>query len=94
MKLPESLPVRCAILFGTELLAFFTIACNFRALSQGLYGWTALTDCWLVAQNMVITKLMFDDEKTRDWWSIASFSLGGACGSVLSIWVTKHIFGA
>lgn len=94
MKLPENKLSRFAILFGTECLAFFIICTNMRAVSQGLYFWTAITDMWLVAQSMIITKLMFDDEKARDWFSIVAYSTGGACGSIISIWMTKHVFGA
>jgi hypothetical protein len=94
VRLTNSKWKRFLLFFIVELIAFFVIACNFRALAQGLYFWTAVTDALLIFQGMMITKLMFDDERSRDWNSIAAFSCGGACGSLLSIWVTKHLWGA
>ena len=80
--------------FIAELISFFIIASNFRALARGLYIWTAITDGLCVLQGMIMTKLMIEDEKMRDWWSITGFTLGGMCGSVLSIFVTKHLWGS
>ena len=94
MKLPNSALGRFALFFASEMVSFFFIASNFRALSQGLYIWTGLTDMFLVFQGMLITKLMIEDERTRDWLAIAAFTLGGATGSLISIWATKHLYGA
>ena len=38
------------------------------------------------------SKLMIEDEKSRDWASIAGFTCGGATGSALAIFVTKHLW--
>lgn len=92
MRLPNSKAARFALFFGSELVSFFFIASNFRALAQGLYAWTAFTDMFLVFQAAVISKLMIEDERCRGWLAIMGFTLGGACGSVLSIWVTKHLY--
>lgn len=83
---------RFALLFASEAVSFFFIAANFRAVALGLYFWTGFTDMLLVFQGMVVTRLMFDDERTRDWASISAFTLGGAAGSMLSIYVTKHLW--
>lgn len=93
MRVPDSKAARFALFFGSEMVSFFFIASNFRALSQGLYAWTALTDMFLVFQGMIIGKLMIEDERCRDWLAIIGFTLGGACGSVASIWVTKLVYG-
>lgn len=94
MKLPKDIALRCLICFSSQLFSFFLITANFRAIAQGLYFWTAVTDVMIVIQGLIITKLLIEDENARDKWSIAAFSIGGACGSLLSIWVTKHLFGA
>lgn len=92
MRVPDSKLGRFALFFASEAVSFFFIAANFRAVALGLYFWTGLTDMLLVFQGMVITRLMFDDARTRDWLSIAGFTLGGAAGSMLSIYVTKHLW--
>lgn len=94
MKLPNNKWARFGIFFANQMLSFFVVTANFRALAIGLYAWTAITDTWIVFQNMIMAKLFIEDEKARDKWSIAGATIGGACGSVLSIWVTKHVFGA
>lgn len=76
------------------MLSFFVVCANFRALAIGLYIWTAATDMLIVLQNMIMAKIFIEDEKARDAWSIAGATIGGACGSLLSIWVTKHLFGS
>lgn len=93
MKAPDSKVARFALFYACECVSFFVIAANFRALAFSLYGWTAVTDGFLVALNMVIAKLMFEDERARDWLAVAAFTLGGMTGSVLSIYVTKHLWG-
>jgi hypothetical protein len=92
-KTPENSYLRFLFCFVIEVIAFFLVCANFRAIALGLYFWTAVTDMVIVFNGMLVTKMLFDDEKSRDWVSIAGYTLGGATGSVLSIWVTKHIFG-
>jgi hypothetical protein len=92
VKVPQNPFARFALFFAAELFSFFFIASNFRALAKGLYFWTAITDMTLVFQGMFVTKMMIEDEKSRNWVSITAFTLGGACGSLLSIWVTKHLW--
>lgn len=93
MKLPDHGWKRFLIFFTSQLISFFVIAANFRALAIGLYAWTALTDTLIVFQNMMMAKIFIENQNARDKWSIAGATIGGACGSVLSIYVTKHVFG-
>jgi hypothetical protein len=95
MKLstPQNKYYRFLFFFFEMMLSFFVVTANIRALAIGLYVWTAVTDTMIVFQNMIIGKLIIEDEKARDYWSIAGSTLGGACGSCLSIWATKHFFG-
>jgi hypothetical protein len=92
-KTPANSIARFFFCFVVEVVTFFLLCANFRAVAQGLYVWTAITDMIIVFNGMLITKMLFDDEKSRDWISIAGYTLGGATGSVISIWVTKHVFG-
>jgi hypothetical protein len=93
VRAPDSRLGRFGLFFASEAVSFFFIAANFRAVAQGLYFWTGVTDMLLVFQGMLVTRLMFDDERSRDWISIAGFSFGGATGSMLSIYVTRHLWG-
>jgi hypothetical protein len=81
----------CAIL---ELVSFFIIATNFRALAKGFIVWTVVTDGLIVLQSTIINKLMIENEKTRDGAAITAFTLGGMGGSALCIILTRHLWGS
>lgn len=98
MKIPEMKAPRTALgqfllMFITEMICFFVIVANTRAYTQGNYFWTAVTDTIFSAQGFVMGKLMMDNKEARSWWSGLGCTLGGTVGSLLSIWVTKHLFG-
>jgi hypothetical protein len=92
MKTPNSKLGRFTLFFASEMFSFFVISVNNIALNHGKYVWTIATDMILVFQGMLISKLMIEDEKSRDWASITGFTCGGAMGSALAILVTKHFW--
>jgi len=94
VKVPQSGPGRFTFCFLSELVSFFIIATNFRALAKGYIVWTVCTDGLIVLQNTIIGKLMIENEKTRDGVAVAAFTMGGMCGSALSIVLTKYIWGS
>lgn len=92
MKIPESKTGRFALFFASEMFSFFVISVNGIALIHGKYFWTMATDMVLVFQGMLVSKLMIENEKSRDWTSIWGFTCGGATGSALAIFVTTHMW--
>src|SRR5271157_2758589 len=88
IKVPESTFGRCLFCFSSELLSFFIIATNFRALAKGYIVWTVVTDGLIVLQSTIVSKIFIENEKTRDGMSMLSFTAGGMCGSALSILLT------
>lgn len=92
MNLPSSKLGRFALFFASEMFSFFVISINNIALNHGRYLWTVSTDMVLVFQGMLVSKLMIEDDKSRDWNSIAGFTCGGATGSALAIFVTQHLW--
>lgn len=92
VNLPSSKLGRFSLFFMSEMVSFFVISVNNIALNRGKYLWTITTDMALVFQGMVVSKLMIEDARSRDWNSIAGFTLGGAAGSALAIFVTNHIW--
>lgn len=82
------------LFFGaTELFSFFVITANFRAIAIGSYSWSAITDFATVLVNFAVGKMMMDDEKNRSWYVGFGFATGGTIGTLLSIFVTKHLYG-
>lgn len=78
---------------AAEAISFFVIVANTRALAQGSYAWTAVTDTLFSAQSFVLAKLMIDDKNARSWAAGLGMTVGGTCGSLLSIYVTKRLYG-
>lgn len=93
LKVPTT-RVGQVLFFGTfEMVSFFVLcACN-RAQAQGRYGWTFAASFVFSLQGFAIGKLMVDDENARTWWAGFGMALGGAIGDVLSIWITKYLWG-
>ena len=94
IKVPESTLGRCLFCFSSELLSFFIIATNFRALAKGYIVWTVATDGLIVLQNTIVSKIFIENDKTRSGIAMLSFTAGGMCGSALSILLTKYIWGS
>lgn len=94
IKVPEHGVKRFFFCFASELISFFIIATNFRALAKGYLFWTVGTDGLIVLQNTIISKLFNENDKMRDGVSILAFTLGGMGGSALSIILTKYIWGS
>ena len=92
MKIPENKTARFTLFFASEMTSFFVISVNGIALIHGSYVLTVATDMILVFQGMIISKLMIEDEKSRDWTSIWGFTCGGATGSALAIFAMKHLW--
>lgn len=99
MKLPGWVriptdPLGQFVFFGlAELVSFFVISANFRAIAIGSYFWAGVTDFMTLVQSFAIGKLFIEDEKTRTWYTGIGAAVGGTIGTLLSIWATKHIYG-
>lgn len=80
----------------SQFISFFLIVANGRAYVLGLYGWTAATDGIIAIQGWVVWKRFIKDSEAKVLTIpvMAADVLGAIAGSLASIWVTKHIFGA
>jgi hypothetical protein len=93
MKAPTT-PLGQFLFFGAvEFLSFAVLCASTRAMAAGLVGWTALTSFLFSAQSFIVWKLMVDDPDARTWWAGAGMVFGGVIGDVLSVILTKHLFG-
>jgi len=89
---PTSKLGQFSLAFIAEMLAFFIVVANTRAYTHGLYLWTALTDMAFSAQSFIVAKFMVDFKECRTLASGLGFTLGGACGSLLGIYITKVLY--
>jgi hypothetical protein len=74
------------------MISFFLLSVNGIALIHGSYWITVITDMTIVFQGMIVSKLLIEDEKSRDWASIWGFTCGGATGSALAIFTMHHLW--
>ena len=79
--------------FCDQFLYFFIVCANFRAVAIGLKCATAGTDVLITAQAFISKKFAIDKEEARTWWIGLGETVGGGLGSILSIVITKKIFG-
>jgi hypothetical protein len=93
MRAPKS-PAGQFFTFGAiELVSFAILCASTRAMAAGLVGWTAVTSFFFATQSVVTWKLMIDDSNARTWPACAGMIVGGVIGDVLSVILTKRLFG-
>jgi hypothetical protein len=76
-----------------ELVSFAVITANFRAIAQGNYWYAGVTDFMNLVQGFAIGKFLMDDAEQRTWYTGLGAAVGGTCGTLLAIWITKHVYG-
>lgn len=87
-------PLGQFLFFGlAEFLSFFIIVMNTRAVAQGSYLWTAITDSVFTLQGFALGKMMMDDANARTWYVGMGVVVGGTSGSLFSIFITKMLYG-
>lgn len=91
---PASRAGQFVFFFFENFISFAIIVANTRAFTQGHYFWTAITDTLFSLQGFIVAKLMIDDKDARSLYAGAGSVVGGTCGSLFSIWITKHLYGA
>ena len=77
----------------TEFFSFFILVCNTRAVAQGSYMWTAITDTLFTAQSFFVARWMIETKEARGMGAFMGFMLGGTLGSLAAIFTTKHLYG-
>lgn len=86
--------LRFGFWFGAEFVLYALIVANGRAFVQANYLWTVMTDMLISAFNFGFAVKFLNDKENQDRWSLAGCVLGGACGSVCSIALTKVLYGS
>jgi len=77
--------------FFSQLLAYFLVTANYRAIAQGRYFWTAITDLLYATVQFYLIKKIADSKQTGV--ALVGYVSGGVVGSLTAIWLTKLIFG-
>ena len=81
-----------ALMFLSDFVAIFITCANLRAVAQGSYFWTSITEPTLALGCFALAKLMMDKEEWRTWTAGIGAALGATAGSLLSIFITLHLY--
>ena len=92
IKVPTTTVGKMFFFGAAQFLSYFMFVANGRAFTLGLYKWTAITDGFLALNSWTITK-MIAKEEAEGFWPCFGYTVGGVCGSLLSVWCTKHVYG-
>ena len=94
LNLPTTKLGQFTFFFIAEMVCFFIIVANMRAVALANYLGAAATDLLFGLQAWGMMKLTVENKEARTFAGGLGTTLGGVCGTLLSIWATKHIFGA
>jgi hypothetical protein len=93
LDVPKTHIGQFAFFFVAEMVCFFVITANMRAVALANYLGAAATDLLFGMQAWGMMKLTVEHEEARTFAGGIGTALGGVCGTMLSIWTTKHIWG-
>lgn len=75
-------------------MSYALLVANGRAYVQGSYSWTAVTDALIATMNFIVfRKMVKDSNDDIHGPTLFGYVIGGTCGSLFSIWITKIIYG-
>jgi hypothetical protein len=77
--------------FFAQCLSYGLIAWNTRAIAQAWYGSIVVSDMLYAGYNFIMIKKVVDEKSKAGF---AGYVLGGACGTLISVYLTKRIFGS
>ena len=81
-----------ALFFGIQFLFYGLLCWNYRAIAQARYASVGLSDLCCAATSFTLIKMIADPDK-KSKWAFSGYVLGGACGSLFSVWMSKGVFG-
>lgn len=76
--------------FCLQFLVYGVFCWNARAIATGRLGHLFVSDLIYAFLGFTMVKLIVDAKTTAAKWG---YTLGGAFGSVLSVWITKQLWG-
>ena len=79
------------LIFGVQFIQYCIVSISYRAMAQGRYVWTFVTDMIYGLNSFYLIKRIMKSDSNLE---IIGYTLGGACGSMLAIWITKQVFGS
>jgi hypothetical protein len=76
--------------FAVQFLSYSLFCWNYRAVAQARYGDVFASDVACATVSFYLIKKV---SGATSHWAMAGYILGGACGALFSVWLTKRIYG-
>lgn len=76
------------ILFFTQILMYMILCVNYRAVAQGNYLQSVISDFMIASASFFIIKKIAKDE-SKGVWMWLGFAMGGVVGTIIGIWISK-----
>jgi hypothetical protein len=76
--------------FAVQFLSYAMLCWNYRTVAQARYGGIFLSDLACAAISFTLIKKVANTESRV---ALIGYVLGGAFGSVVSVWITKQVYG-
>jgi hypothetical protein len=80
-----------ALFFIIQFVQYFLITVNYRAVAKAYYVWTFASDLAIAANTFFIIKRIGE---SKGHAAFMGYTLGGAFGSLLAIYITKVLYGS
>lgn len=78
-----------ALLFSVQFFQYCIVCVSFIALAKGSYAWTFITDMACgINSFFIIQRISSMDRKSHS--GMVAYTIGGASGSMLAIYLTKR----
>lgn len=81
------------LLFGVQAFQYCIICISYISLAKGSYFWTFSSDIVCGLNGYFIIKKIANSE-AKNTLGIIGYTLGGATGSMMAIWIAKRLVGA
>ena len=91
---PQTRSGQFLFFFVSEFICFFIIVADTRAIALGSYLGATFTNLAFGMQAWLVQKLVVENKEARSIYAGLGSTIGGTCGTLLSILTTKHIYGA
>lgn len=82
-----------AILFAVQFLGYCIVCISYIALAKGSYLITFCTDITCGLNSYFVIRRISASADNKNPLGLVGYTLGGACGSMLAIWISKTLLG-
>jgi hypothetical protein len=77
-------------LSGLNFVSYFVLTFDFRTVAQANYLWAAITNLIIAMLTFTVLNRVSESKST---WDRFGYAVGGTCGTMVGIYISKLILG-